>query len=571
MPGFYITNCDPTIPVNHANARCVQDQMELDGYTIYRNTRDQFLDDKLFFYNNKLAVVLEGVILNKAELLERYRTDTLENAVVSMINENPRGFYNDFRGMFSGAVFFANTKQWIVFADHIANRAVFYYVDEVGRFIAGSQLNYITDTMRANNLDRTLDENGVRQFLSYGCFMDDSTCLTKVKRILPGDYILFHAGKVSTHTYYRLPEQEDASITDKEAIELLDEKFRIAVARGLDKNREYGYTGVLDISGGADSRINAYVARSLCSNSELMLLHYSQSGSYEEEIAKGIASELEFEYYYNALDDALFLTTVDEIVSMNSGTGYYCGITGGARALEQLSGKPLGIEFTGLLGDIYEGAMITSNGNIPPAIEYGRYRISNVFKNDDIAINTLERFRTNNAFWLYTRGMLCGMNTFLTRQNYVEPYTPHGDVDFIEACMFIPWDRKVNDRLQLRWLATRYPEAMKHRYAVTGMKLSSEFHLTAPLMRKFNAARNLLSLRLKGTSRYSMNPFSYWERKPWLNEFIEEYYSSSMNTLQEAKLFDSKLRQKVEDTYRLGGVAKYTVITFLSYCKQFIL
>lgn len=570
MPGFYITNCDPVLPVNQTAAPCIREQMEIDSFTVCRNTRDQFLDDKLFAQDETHVLVLEGVILNKKELLSRFGVENLQDAVKIMVRKDPETFYQEFRGMFSGAVYFLEEKRWLIFADHIGNRAVFYYWDGK-QLIVGSQLNYITDTMKHNDMKREVDENGLCQFLSFGCFMDDSTYVRGVKRILPGDYISIQDGQLSCHTYYHLPEKENPKITDEEAIALLDEKFRQAMKLGLDKNEEYSYTGIIDISGGADSRMNAYVARDLGSINEIMV-NYSQSGSYEEIISKKIAQELGFQYYYNALDDAGFMLDVDEIIAMNSGTGYYCGITGGKRVLQQLSGKPLGIEFTGLLGDIYDGAMVTTNGDMAPTLDYGRYQLTSIAKLDEMNINTLNRFRTNNAFWLYTRGSLCGMSTFLTRQNYVEPYTPHGDINFMETCASIPWKRRVFDRLQLRWMSECYPDAMKHTYAATGMSLSLEFCPMASLLRKFNAVRNLLSHKFTGNSRFNMNPFVYWEqKKSWLRDFIDEYYCVSMKELMESDLINYELLQKIKRAYGENGFARYVVLSLLSSIKQFIL
>lgn len=570
MPGFYITNCAPIQPANDTTAKCVQEQMQLDAFTICRNTRDQFLDDKLFYQDEAYIIVLEGVILNKKELLERFGVTNLIEAVKVMISREPECFFRDFRGMFSGAVYYAAEKKWIIFADHIGNRGVFYFYDGA-KLIVGSQLKDVVGTMKHNAIKRIPDENGLRQFLTYGAYMDESTCVEGVKRILPGDYIRIQNGQLTCFTYYRFPEEPERNISDEEAIGRLDRAFRQAIKRGLDKNEEYGYTGIMDISGGADSRINAYVARDLGSKHEIMV-HYSQSGSNEEQIAQRISHELGFEYYFGALDDARFLLDVDEIVAMNSGTGYYGGITGGKRMLEQLSGKPLGVEFTGLLGDIYEGAMITSMGEAAPTLEYGRYRFSDVVKPEEMRINTLDRFHTNNAFWLYTRGCLTGMSTFLTRQNYVEPYTPHGDVDFLEACMSIPWDRKVRDRLQLRWLAKCYPKAMEYPYATTGIKLSLEFH---PMIKQFHRVQSLrrrLALKLTGRNKFNMNPFDQWEReKPWLIAFLNEYYQVHMERLEKSGMIEPALLEQIRQVYARGGLGKYVVITLLSSCKQFLL
>ena len=68
-----------------------------------------------------------------------------------------------------------------------------------------------------------------------------------------------------------------------------------------------------------------------------------------------------------------------------------------------------------------------------------------------------------------------------------------------------------------------------------------------------------------------MNPFPLWEAKDWLRTFIDNYYYENMLLLKSEHLIDEELRQHLENIYKEGGMVKYNVLTFLSYCKQYIL
>lgn len=572
MPGFYITNCKPVLPENVPEADCIREQMQVDEFFVCRNTRRQFLNDKLFYQNEKYAVILEGVILNKRELMEKYTMDSYEKLVEFLIDRDPQGFCEEFRGMFSGAVYHKQTKKWTVFSDHIGNRLVLYYVKD-GKVIIGSQLNYITDTMKANALERKLSRVGAEQFISYGCFLDESTWVEDVKRILPSDAIRIQDGTVSVYTYHTFRETSNEEISDEEAIARLDEAFCRAVRRGLDKDREYGYTDVIDISGGADSRMIAYTAKRLGAENAI-LAHYSQSGTNEMKVALEIANKLDLECYVYALDSAKFLMDAQRVIRMSSGTAYSAGITGGERLLRALTGRNPGLEFTGLLGDIQEGAMIDDpmETTKAPTMEYRRFLVEPERGRTDLPVSTLNRFRTNNMFWLFVRGMLCGMSTFFTRQNYAEPYTPYGDVDFLDTIQSIPLERLTGDKIQIKWMMLKYPEAARIAYAVDGLPLQWHLKRWYPLARRYAGYWNRVVGKLTGLNRTNMNPFWKWDReKPWLREWSDPFFAEVMEQARREKLADSQMLDRVEQLYHGNPHVRYYGITTAACWKEFLL
>ncbi len=572
MPGFYITNIKPTEIKNEVSTPHIKECMQVDNFYICRNTREQFLDDKIFFQDENLVIIIEGVIFNKHLLIKKYGSTDFISSVKQMISKNPKDFYSEFRGMFSGAVYNKSKQEWIVFVDQICNRPVYYYFDQKNLIIS-SQINHISETMALNNILRMPDEESLKIFLAYGCYMDERTCLLNLNRILPGDYICVKNNQLSVCTYHTFNETENNNLTDEEAIKILDSAFNNAIDMAAQKNKEYGYNNLLDISGGADSRIIAY-ALAESGHKNIVGCHYSQSNSNEMQISKKICKKLSINCAFNSLDDAGFLKDIDKLVNMNSGASYYCGITGGERILSSMLDKNAGIEFTGLLGNVFDGGMLLKNGDIAPTIKNDCFVISSVIDRSNFKINTISRFKTNDMFWLYERGMLCGMSPFQIRQNYVEPFTPFGNVEFINAWLSIPWKQKVENKILLKWLKKRFPSATKIKYAATGLPLYVYINkfFTNKVIRKFLSAYIKLTLLLK-IQQNNMNPFQKWENEiPWLKKWLNEYYLDALNCAKANPNISGDFISIITKVYNSNNsvMEKYVSLTVLSIIKQFI-
>ncbi|MEG1313767.1 MAG: hypothetical protein RSD40_05585, partial [Bacilli bacterium] len=163
MPGFYINNVSLKIKLdNFDDNRCEQGRIEYNNFYIARNTLSKFLNDKLFFETDEFIIVLEGIIFNKNQMMENF--ENWEDSFIAMVCENPNEFFIKFRGMFSGAVYNKTSKEWNIFTDHLGAKAIFYYLKK-DVMIIGSQLNYITDTMKAMKIERSIDLNGFKTYM----------------------------------------------------------------------------------------------------------------------------------------------------------------------------------------------------------------------------------------------------------------------------------------------------------------------------------------------------------------------------------------------------------------------
>lgn len=574
MPGFFAANCNDKEKiklVNYCESNCLKGEMVCGELTIKRNILNSFINDKLFFENEEIAVATDGIILNSNKLLEKYEKNTLTELVELLAITN-KNFFSEFEGTFSGCVYYKCENKIVAFTGPLGDHAIFYYYnDKKNLFAIGSQLNYIVDYLKFMNIPTTEDVHGISCFLDYGYFIDDSTCINEIKRLYPGDFIVvdLENKKAIIDSYYKIDVPEKTYTID-EAIENIDIAFCNAISRLANKNREYGYKNLLDLSGGMDSRAICYTAKRL-GYEDTFMITYSQSNSNEEKIAKKIATNLGFDWYYKILDNGKCVTQIEDLMFMNSGTAYYIGITGGKDFLEILNNHKVGIEFTGLLGDVKENTMTLEDGENPPSLLNPRYRTSKLRQlNKNTYSNRINEFKTHEIFWFYTRGMLAGMSTFLTRQNFVEPATPFGDKEFIETFFSIPWKQRTENNILLLWMEKKYPEAIRIPYAATGISVKNDFAWYNVFKRrtKYYSKKILCKINKKPVVN-DMNPVDYWlSNKEELVVFINDYYENNFNNIKAS----IEIKKRIEDLFVNASCFndKMIALSAIAYYKLYL-
>ncbi len=127
MPGFLISNIrTEKYPYLLKDCRGIKESIETTKYTIKRNVLAKFQKDRIFAESGDLIVILDGVILNKRDLLSKSDNDNWEDYVVSSIKSNPK-YFNSFRGSFSGAHYERDRDRWVIFTDFMSTKPIFYY------------------------------------------------------------------------------------------------------------------------------------------------------------------------------------------------------------------------------------------------------------------------------------------------------------------------------------------------------------------------------------------------------------------------------------------------------------
>lgn len=133
MPGFLISNLPRQTVLNNYAIYCYQSELEYNGYWAKWNTLNKYMQDKLFCQNEHYILILEGVVLNKKELCDKYK-GTLEETVIKMYEQIGVTFMKELRGSFSGAVYDKEKEQWLLYVDPISTKPLYYYMDDRGFF-----------------------------------------------------------------------------------------------------------------------------------------------------------------------------------------------------------------------------------------------------------------------------------------------------------------------------------------------------------------------------------------------------------------------------------------------------
>lgn len=544
------------------NIECLGECNRIDDLKVCNKGQSKFENDCVMRADNNDVFWLQGYIFNKNLFCDRSE-EWSKAFSKSMVDDFERTL-SMLRGAFCGFYYSGEDGLLRVFTDQIANKAIYYYVSG-DKWMVGTYLDDMAAVLKANDQKMTFNETAAEYMLSYGYMLDDSTFIKEIHRVLPGEYVTIKEGKATSERYYLIPNNE-IKMTEEEAVERIDASFRQAVQREFEKDKEYGYRHLVDLSGGLDSRMTCWVAHSMGYTDQVNMT-YSRSGYLDEEIARKVAGYLKHEYIFKMLDDAAWMKDIDDITSLNNGAALFLGITGGSRMLGLLNTDQFGIEHTGMIGDAILSTFYHDRDfNFgPPRLGFHRYSERLQYSFDEKILN---RYPCQEMFAIYTRGILGAQSSYITRQHYVETSSPFMDVDFLETVFSIPFEYRDRHHIYLRWMKERYPQATEFGWEKWGGIKPREDQIWK---RRFRTLHRLLDMKAAAlTGRNSidnMTPVDYWYNEdPSIQMKFEQYYQSNVNN----PLIPDTLRADIQKLYEEGSVMeKGMALTVLAEVKKY--
>lgn len=571
MPGFFVSNQRVDIRLeNRFPERCVAEQLDLPRQTVKRNTLNKFMRDKGIAETPEALVVLEGYLLNKADLFSRYQVSSVEALMLKMYQAEGDTFFQAFRGEFSGAFYDKALDKWLVFTNHTGTNPVFYACTENG-FFAGSQVNYLLDAYRAVGDTLHFDECAAYQMLTYGYMATNATYAREIRRLRGGTYLFAQNGQAVVkeyHTFHMNPERYEG-YSQAELIELVDETFRAAIQLLFDKDREYGYAHLADLSGGLDSRMTMWVPHTM-GYGPMQLLTYCKADYLDEKIAKQIARYWKDALLVKPLDDAAFLYDIDEITFLNGGMSFYSGISGGNRMLRSLNMDQFGLEHTGLLGDALIGSWWRNKKELESKRQTGRYSNKLAHRLPQEVLDYAESFEGYDLFLDYARGNQSAACTILTRKNYTEVSTPFLNPELIQLCRDIPQEARFGHKLYKAWIIAKYPDAAQFVWEKSRGKITEPAIVTKLRHLVVRGPKKLL--RILGKQKWlahEMAPMDYWLKKdPALAATLDRYAENGFAHLPVD--MSEQLVSDMQWLYRTGNATeKSMVLTVLASAKLY--
>lgn len=546
------------------NIECLGRIKMENGCSHYSHLLNKFPEDGIYGTEGACSFFLDGYVTNKEQIAAE-RGKSWKDAVLSADWAQPGRFLEGLRGGFCGYTYDARKERLLFFTDQMGNKAIYYYIDETG-WLLSNCLQYMVRVLKANGKERKLDETAVKYMLTCGFMLDGSTWVEGIRRLLPGQYAELSEGGLDIRSYYRIPDHTQ-EVSEKEAIERIDSAFRQAVRREFQKDREYGYRHLVDLSGGLDSRMVTWVAHEEGYTDQVNVT-YCRSGYADQKIAEQIAGHLGHEYLFKSLDDAGWMYDVDEMTCRNNGAAVGLGMTGGNRLLQELNTGMFGIEHTGMVGDAILSTFYTEEDFSHGKARFGLNQYSDMvsYSFDE---RILEEYPTQEIFAIYTRGILGAQSSYITRQHYVETASPFLDVDFLNAVMTLPFACRKQHKIYLRWIEECYPGAAEYGWEKWGGVKPKNSQIPLRRIRTVQRLAGEYVCRvLHRPVRDSMNPMDYWYRnRKGIKEYLDGIYRQRIEDLRIAPA----LRRDMEKLYTQGGFTeKSLVLTVLCAIHEFL-
>lgn len=522
----------------------------------------RFPHDHLLEDNADYAVAFDGLLLNLNELCQQHQADSLLSLLLTLRQADPKTYFKDFRGPFTGLFYDKHTRQAEVFTNQTGDSAVFHYAGNHGH-VFSSNYTLLLDFLKKEGLEVHFDEKAAHWMLTFGFLIDEATYVQEIKQLNAGKALYLEDGCWNERRYHRFS-MEPMQLTEDEALEKMDALFRQAVRRCFDKDLEYGYREhLVDMSAGMDSRMVNWVAKAM-GYTNITNISYSQTGSEEERLSKKAADYLGNTMVFEALDGHEFVYDIDALVDGNFGTYEYTGITGGARLLSKLDFSRFGAEQTGQLGDAVVGGSLMK-GRDPETMRLS-HRLPLRYDPNP------EAMQSQDLYGLYTRGFKGAMSSWFIRKQYTFALSPFIDVDLMRFCYSLPPEMRRDHHLYWRWVERYYPEALRlptsrKRKPVTVAQRCLDLTGRATrkglkLGRKVLFKVGLAPSRVRSDS--SMNPYDYWyDTDPKMRQFIDDYYHDHIELLNEKP----QLLQEAKTLFEEGNTLEKLMCLTVLCCK----
>ncbi len=552
------------LAAKNVNIECLGEVQYSGACVQYSDLLDKFPKDRVWLPEEDCVCFMDGYVYNKKDFIDITAERDWQHAFASSLRRDAKAHLYKLRGAFCGYTYDAGRNSALIYTDQVSNKALYYYVDEES-WIVSDCVYYMVQVMRANNMVYHYNRKAAQYMLSYGYMLDDSTYVEEIHRLLPGCYAVMENGRAEVVRYYMLCNQE-VRMSEQEAVEKVDLAFREAVRREFEKDREYGYQHLVDLSGGLDSRMVSWVAHDMGYIDQLNMA-YSKAGYLDDRISRQIACDLGHEYLFKPLDDARWLYDIDRNVRQNNGAALYSGITGGGRFLGMLHTRKFGIEHTGMIGDAVLSTFYHDRSFSYGRPQMGRHRYSERLSYD-FDEKILQDYPCQEVFAIYTRGIMGAQSSYMIRQHYVETASPFMDVDFLDTVFSIPFEYRSGHHLYLMWIREKYPAAADYGWEKWGGVQPKESHI---LQRKIRTtgrlAKQVLCKLLGRENEDSMNPMDAWYAEDAeLQRCYEAYYADNID----CGIFDEALRNDISVMFRQGNVAeKSMALTVLAAARQY--
>jgi asparagine synthase (glutamine-hydrolysing) len=161
-----------------------------------------------------LTVAYNGEIYNfrtlRAELEalgSRFRSECDTEVLLEAYRVWGEAAFDRLVGMFAFAIWDAARERLVLVRDRLGIKPLYYAFDD-GLLLFGSELGALR---RHPAFRDEIDRSALAGYLQHGYVSGPATIYAHVRRLLPGEYLVWEAGRISLHRYWSLFDRPDAA------------------------------------------------------------------------------------------------------------------------------------------------------------------------------------------------------------------------------------------------------------------------------------------------------------------------------------------------------------------------
>ncbi|MEK7642709.1 MAG: asparagine synthase (glutamine-hydrolyzing) [Patescibacteria group bacterium] len=197
-----------------------------------------------------------------------------------------KNFLEKLRGMWALAIYDAEKKEVILSRDHFGIKPLYYIVKDNKIYFASE----IKALKKIVGIRFTPNSEAYYEFYNLGYFLGENTCYKEIKKILPGEVLVWNIKNCSFEkSFLSLIKESEKEINFDKAVEMVNETILESVEKHYIADVPVG----LLLSGGADSSLIAALSKKI--GKKPICYHVAIPGSIDTRYAIEIAKYLGFE------------------------------------------------------------------------------------------------------------------------------------------------------------------------------------------------------------------------------------------------------------------------------------
>ncbi|PZU81086.1 MAG: hypothetical protein DI529_15975 [Chryseobacterium sp.] len=486
--------------------------------------------DSFILENEDLEIAIEGIILNKKQLLQNSGYSDFPSFFSNLFKEKNLDSFKELEGEFRGYIWDKKENEIFVFTNPTASQRVFYFKDKKNVFFDTSLVR-LAETLKEEKLLPEPDILALYELISFGNVLMNHTPIKGVKKINDGHTVVLDIFNLDINSiaYFDVAMFSEYQKDKKEALDQLNDLFNKGIELEYKKDLEYNSPHFSLLSGGLDSRMSVLSAIKLGYKPDEVFC-FSQSSYFDESISRKIASDYGLKYSFVSLDDGTFLKEIDKLTEISEGCSIYTGGIHVYHAFQKLQSDNFKIIHGGLSGDTILGGFVSEPKRKKP--DYSLILVNDMFldkiKNEtDLILNNHE---SEEVFLLQNRTynrIILGSQVMKENGNY--QISPFMTKDFTQFALSIPESWKYKHDFYFMWLNKYCEEASYYLWEKTLTRPTSLWKKKWGENINKRLYKAYVSVILKKPELTSMYPYQvYYNNSKEIQDYYQNYFEQNI-------------------------------------------